>query len=70
MLHLAGSPSRAKIKGPLGLQELHLRRCRLPIAVPVRDGEKIDFFDFSWIGLALSIIDKKLHLCPELQKSQ
>ncbi len=42
----------------------------------IRDGEKIDFFDFSSMGLALSIIDRKLHLsiknrfCPELQKSQ
>ncbi len=41
-----------------------------------RDGEKIDFFDFLSIRLALSIIDKKLHLsiknrfCAELQKSQ
>ncbi len=41
-----------------------------------RDGEKIDFFDFLSIRLALLIIDKKLHLsiknrfCPELQKSQ
>ncbi len=41
-----------------------------------RDGEKIDFFDFLLIRLALSIIDKKLHLsikyrfCLELQKSQ
>ncbi len=38
-------------------------------------GEKIDFFEFLSIRLALSIIDKKLHLsinnqlCPELQNS-
>ncbi len=41
-----------------------------------RDGEKIDFFDFLSIRLALLIIDKKFHLsiknrfCWELQKSQ
>ncbi len=40
-----------------------------------RDGEIIDFFDFLSIRLALSIIDKKLHLsiknrfCPELKKA-
>ncbi len=41
----------------------------------IKDGEKIDFFDFLSVRLALSIIDKKLHLsiknrfCPELQKA-
>ncbi len=45
-------------------------------AIGVRDGEKINFFDFLSIRLALSIISKKLHLsiknrfCLELQKSQ
>ncbi len=46
------------------------------VEISNRDGEKIDFFDFLSIRLALSIIDKKLHLsiknrfCRELQKSQ
>ncbi len=51
-------------------------RNRFENFLEIRDGEKIDFFDFLSIRLALSIIDKKLYLstenrfCPELPKSQ
>ncbi len=56
-----------------------MRQLLIPAAyehTSTRDGEKIDFFNFLSIRLALLIIDKKLHLsiknrfCPELQKSQ
>ncbi len=41
------------LPSPWSITDYHFHR---------RDGEKIDFFDFLSIRLALSIIDKKLHL--------